>query len=352
MLKSKKSPIWLLAPLILLLSGIISHAASNGVRDDAHFFSANAIQQANQVIQQIDQRHQKDLLIETVPTITADKKDEYDPQNKNTFFQRWADERAQQQGVNGVYILICKDPSHLQVEPGNKTRMRLFTLADRDQLSHRLLADFRQKQFDQGLMDAVQFVQQRMDTNSASSSTGSGSVPRGGMPTYGNTNSRQWSFGGVACLIIGIVLLIVMIRGIFGRSGGGYYGGSGGYYPPQGGAYPPGGYYGGGGYGGGGGFGRGFLGGLLGGAVGGYAAQQWTQHQQGGSYTPPASGGYDPGTGSDTSFSAPPGGGGDFGDAGGGGGGGGNFGGGGGGGDFGGGGGGGGDSGGSGGGDF
>jgi hypothetical protein len=344
---------WLIAPLLLLAGASQAMAASNGVRDQAHFFSANAIDQANQIIQQIDERHGKDLLIETCPQIPSDMQSQFDQLGKNPFFEQWARTRAQSQGVNGVYALICKNPPHVQVEVGNKTRLRMFTVADRDRAVQILLSAFRKQQFDQGLLEMSRFVQQQMDSHAAAAGSGAvapnSGTPPSPFPNYNyRSQTRSWGIGSIACLIIGIVLLIALVRGIFGRSGGGYYGGGGGgYYPPQGGAYPPAGGYPGGYGGGGGGFGRGFLGGLLGGAVGGYAADRWMHGQQQGGYTPPASGGQDMSSGPDTSFTGS---GGDFGGGGGdfGGGGGGDFGGGG-GGDFGG---GGGDSGGSGGGDF
>lgn len=329
-------PAWLIAPLLLLAGASQALAASNGVRDEAHFFSANAVDQASQIIQQIDERHGKDLLVETFPQIPPDMQSQFDQLGKDQFFEQWARTRAQSQGVNGIYVLISKSPGHVQVEVGNKTRMRLFTVADRDRGRDILVTAFRGKQYDQGLLQFVRFVQQRIDANAAAATGGAGTTsgtPQPGFPNYNYRPSanRSWGLGGIACLIIGVVLLIALVRGIFGRSGGGYYGGGGGYYPPQGGAYPPaGGYYPGGyGGGGGGGFGRGFLGGLLGGAVGGYAADRWMHGgQQQGGYAPPASGGQDMSSGPDTSFT------GSGGDFGGGGGGGGDFGGGGGGGDF------------------
>jgi uncharacterized protein len=339
MFPKKFLPALLIAPLLLLAGASHALAASSGVRDEARFFSPDAVDQANQIIQQINERHGKDLLIETFPQIPPDMKSQFDQLGKDPFFEQWARTRFQSQGVDGVYLLVCRNPGHIQLEVGDKTRLRLFTLVDRNRGTGILLSAFRNKQYDQGLLQFVRFVQQRMDANA--SAAGSGAVapnsnyPPSPYPTYRyhTSTNRSWSLGGIACLVIGIVLLIALVRGIFGRSGGGYYGGGGGYYPPGGGGYPPpaGGYYPGGyGGGGGGGFGRGFLGGLLGGALGGYAADRWMQGQQQG-YTPPVSGGQDMSSGPDTSSTGT---GGDFGGGGG---------------DFGG---GGGDSGGSGGGDF
>lgn len=334
---------WLLAPLaLLLLTASGANAAANGIRDDAKFFSPDAVSKAEQVIHQIDQKHQRDVLIETLPSVPADQKQQLDQLGKDTFFKRWADSRAASQGVSGIYILITREPSHLEVAVGNRTQQRLFTRSDRDAVRDQLLTAFREKQFDQGLLQAVRTIQQRMDANVPVSSSGSGSnsgtvvpggggggggLPRGNPSPFPAPAQRSWGIGGLACLIIGAILIIMLVRGIFGRSGGGgYYGGApgGGYQQggyPQGG-YPPQGGYGYGGGGGGGGFGRGLLGGLLGGAIGGYAADKWMHHgeqgQSGGGYVPPASGGgAESAPGPDTSFDSS---GGDFGGGGGGGG--------------------------------
>src|SRR3954468_21398763 len=47
---TKNNFLLLLTPLLLLTAAAPSHAASNGIRDDAHFFSPGAISQAQQII--------------------------------------------------------------------------------------------------------------------------------------------------------------------------------------------------------------------------------------------------------------------------------------------------------------
>ena len=303
--------LWLIAPLALLVGVSRAPAASFGVRDNAHFFSADAIKQAEQSIQQIQQRHNKDLLIETFPAVPDELRDRLAQQGKDAFFSSWTKQRAAQQGVNGVYVLIVKSPGHLEVWDGNKTQQHLFPESAADQLRGQLLAAFRNKQYDQGLIQAARFVQDTMDANGQPAGNGAAASPPSGRGAPGypsfptRVNRPSWGIGSIACVVIGVVLVILLVRGIFGRSGSSY---GGGYYPPGGypqGGYPPAGYPPAGGYygGGGGGFGRGFLGGLLGGALGGYAADRImhpNQGQTGGGYVPPATGGGDFGGGVDT----------------------------------------------------
>jgi hypothetical protein len=302
--------VWLMGLALVLAPLRAASAASYGVRDNAHFFSADAIRQAEQGIQQINERHQHDLLIETIPSL-SDEQRQSATADPRQFWEQFTDQHALKAGVRGVYVLICKDPPHIQAAVGSSTRQRLFTSADRDELVRPMATDFRQKNYDQGLLNAVRFVEQRMDQNAPATGGGASAAQRSspGFPVQQPVPRPGWGIGGIACVIIGAVLLILLFRGIFGRSGSSY---GGGYYPPggypQGGAYPPGGYpaaggYGGYGGGGGGGFGRGFLGGLLGGALGGYAADRWINHGQGGGAVPPAAGG-DLSSGADTSFSS------------------------------------------------
>lgn len=301
-----RGALWLLAPVALLLGAASASAASYGVRDNAHFFSPDAVQQADQIIRQIVQRHQHDVLIETIPSIPQDQRQAMEA-NPRQFWEHYVDQRALAAGVRGVYVLVTRQPAHIQAAVGNVTRQQLFTLADRDELVREIVTQFKAGNYDQGLLAGVHYIQQQMDANAPASSGGAAAPrPPVGLPGRSNVPRGGWGIGGIACVVIGVLVFIVLIRGIFGRSGSSYRGYPPGGYPPQGG-YPPGAYPPGGGYygGGGSGFGRGFLGGLLGGALGGYAADRWLdrgQQQQGGYVPPPP--GSDPNAGADTSFSS------------------------------------------------
>jgi uncharacterized membrane protein YgcG len=151
---------WLLAPLAMLPA--LPPVSGGGVRDQGKFFSLDAITSADRVIDQVRDDEQRDVLIETVPDVPQELRDQLADRGKAKFFADWAESRARERGISGVYILICKDPAHLQVAVGNVTRQKLFTTADRDELAQIMLRKFRQKQFDQGLLDAVNFIQRQM----------------------------------------------------------------------------------------------------------------------------------------------------------------------------------------------
>jgi hypothetical protein len=267
---------------------------------------------------------------------------------KERFYADWAEDVRRQFGVEGITILLVKDPGHLQIAVGDRTQRGTFSLDSRDELTKKMLAGLKQHDFDGALLNGLGFINDRIKSRTAAGTNSNtigntGNVPTGQPYTPPvQVNSGGGSWGGLVCLGIGFILIVAIIIGVVSRNRG-YNAGYGGPPPPGYG----GGYYGGGGYGGGGGFGRGLLGGLLGGALGAWGYERFNQGGQSSNYIPPPQGGTTDSFG-DTSSSST---GGDFGSSsssssdfgGGGGGGGSDFGGGGGGGDFGGGGGGGGD---------
>jgi uncharacterized membrane protein YgcG len=155
----------LLGMLVLLATG--THArAGQAITDDGKFFSADAIQSAEAIIRQIQMVHQKDLRVETFPEIPKELLPQFQQQGKQKFFEQWTNDRATQQRVNGVYILICRNPGRLQVWVDNATGRRLFTAGDRDFLVQKLTPFLHRHEYDAGLLAAVRFVQRQMDDRS------------------------------------------------------------------------------------------------------------------------------------------------------------------------------------------
>lgn len=245
------------------------------VRDEGGFFSADAVRQANGVIVDIQRDFKHDLLIETFKTVPADKIEEFkklDRAGQAKFYDDWAKQRARTAKVNGVYVLIVKEPGHLQAEVGNETREKVFTIENRNKLAETMIKKFReakeakddadkQKFYDQALLDGVRYVHSTMKSNIGNQKTG---IDNGGafhgapmnphpanVPPVHHQAGLLGGIGGLICvgllIFAGAWIVIGLIRSF---TGGGY---------------------GGGGYGGGGGGGGGFLTGLLGGMFGAMA---------------------------------------------------------------------------------
>ncbi len=251
-------------------SPVSAAAVAPEIKDEGKFFSDQARAEADRKIKEIHREFHKDLLIETFAQAPPDLVKDVDLKDRtarNRFFEKWARERAKDADVNGIYVLVCRSPEHLQVEVGDQTQKKDFTQQDRQELVKLLVEKFREKKYDEGLLDAVNFVGQRLKAHGARSGV---AVPRGVQHGEGG-NMLLGGIGGLICLgllvVGGLWLIIGLFRAISG-AGGGYRGGygPGGYGPGPGG--PAYGAYGGG-YGGrGGGFMSSLLGGMFGAAAG------------------------------------------------------------------------------------
>jgi uncharacterized membrane protein YgcG len=137
------------------------------VLDGARFFSPKAVAEAERVIDGMSRTYGKQLRIETVPEAPADLKGQMagDRATRTRLFDGWARQRARDLRVNGIFVLVCKDPAHLQVVVGDDTTRRAFTVANRDKLAQMLLTAFRAKEYDRGLSEAVEFVRGSMERN-------------------------------------------------------------------------------------------------------------------------------------------------------------------------------------------
>jgi hypothetical protein len=158
------------------------------VRDEARLFSPATIEIARQRIEEIHADLGCDLLIDTVRAAPRDTVGLDDARQRNAFFTVWAEKRARDAGVEGVYVLICLDPPHIQemVTPTGRgrfteqDRLRLHRLLverlDRLDLAHRgTVRGFAHRLrwgsqdpqgiADQGLLDAVAFVRRRLEAN-------------------------------------------------------------------------------------------------------------------------------------------------------------------------------------------
>src|SRR5690348_8619327 len=105
-----RSLVLFLAVLTLpTLVGLDRALAEHGVHDQAGLFSATAVRQADQTINQIYARFHKDVLVETFATIPSASKSQYE-QDREAFFNSFLQQRARDARVNGVYMLLMKEP--------------------------------------------------------------------------------------------------------------------------------------------------------------------------------------------------------------------------------------------------
>ena len=240
------------------------------VRDNAGLFSAPAVKQADETIRNIQKNFRKELLVETFASVPESRTNDY-ARNREDFFASFVRERAQEARLDGIYVLVMKEPPphrfRIQVGVGQATRERAFLPGDRDQLVALLQSNFRNDKYDEGLRSSVAFVERTL-RNNLSGQTPPGTVTRlnnqpapvrvtSTPPSTSSASNPIWSLLILGMFIVGgVIFVIFLIRMLRGGMGGGGSPGSGGML------------------GGGGGGGGGFFSSLLGG-IGGAMAGSW-----------------------------------------------------------------------------
>lgn len=201
----------------------ISLAGLGAVRDNGVFFSDSAKSEATRRISEIEREYKKDLVIETFKEIPEEIKQGVELTDKaalGRLFEQWTVKQAKQQKVNGVYILLTKEPAHIQIVVGNDTQKKAFTLMDRTNLTSLMLNKLRKKQNDEALLEGVNFVLTTMAShapphnrgNNVSSS--SASSPVKGVPSE---QANPWSWLIIAVIGIAAIWLIVgVLRSVMG----------------------------------------------------------------------------------------------------------------------------------------
>lgn len=271
----------LLAPL-----GAQQNAGPHRVQDDAGLFSQAAEDKANAQIAHIKKTYGKDVVVETIPRLDFPA-----GVNKDDFFARWVEERFNRQHINGVYVVIVKEPGKLRVETGPETRKLGFFSREREKmLASALLEDLKAKQFDLALDRAVNDVAEGFAAHSPAKGSTS---PHRPSPAPAPKNDVEVSpLFGWLCVGIAVLLGVWLLFGILRAIGSMFSGRSGSYGPGygQGGGYGPGPGYAPG-YGGGGGFFSNLLGGMFGAAAGMWMYNNFFGgHAHGGYTQPPPSG--------------------------------------------------------------
>lgn len=252
----------LLLSTLLALAPLAAQAGSVGISDEGGFFSEAAKADATANIREVQRTLKKDIRIETFPQIPDALRQGVNLQDKAALarlYNDWAVQQARQQAVNGVYILLVKEPPHLQAVVGNETQKQAFTLGDRETLVRTMIARLRAKDYDGALREATAFIATTMRNHAGQQPGAVAPSAAGRSSASSSSGSSGFSLGSILPLVIfGLIawFAIGFIRSLFGGGNRGNYGqGMDAQGNPIGGA-------------GGGGFGRSLLGGLFGAAAG------------------------------------------------------------------------------------
>jgi hypothetical protein len=135
------------------------------IKDDGKFFKVETLDKANKKIREIYENYRKDVVVETIASLSDEQEKQIKDEGKEKFFARLALERAKAQGVNGIYILLCKKPTHLQVHMDPRTQKKDFTAANRRTLIEKLIAEFKEGKFDEGLLVGLDVIDSALKVN-------------------------------------------------------------------------------------------------------------------------------------------------------------------------------------------
>jgi hypothetical protein len=91
----------------------LAQAADDGVLDDAQMFSPETVKAARDGIRQIRKEYHCAVLIDTVsraPASDRAKATSWSAHTADLYFHEWATERSREFGVEGIHVLICRQP--------------------------------------------------------------------------------------------------------------------------------------------------------------------------------------------------------------------------------------------------
>lgn len=129
------------------------------VKDEGKFFTAKGLEKANAKIKEIYKKYRKDVVVETIDALTVDQEKLFKEEGGKKFFPKYGLKRINELGVNGVYVVISKKPRWAQVEMDPDTRKTVFTNAERDKAYNKLVNQFKNDDFDQGLLDMLDSIE-------------------------------------------------------------------------------------------------------------------------------------------------------------------------------------------------
>ena len=246
-------------------------------------FSSDIVKKAQARVDKIEKATHIPIVIETIDEIPGLERNAPASERRKAI-DELAVRRDKAIRDEGIYILISKNDhviSHVLVR---ERLASLLPIEKRDAIRDAFVAEFKSKNFDGGLMRAVQTIESSLEGASVGhkGARAPAAVP---LPIHnparagraGGGQSMMGTFLLIVLGIFGVLLVLRLLGGLFGRSAGaGYPGQMGGMGMPRPGMGPGGpGYYGGPGYGGRGG---GFFSGMLGG-LGGALAGNWLYDQ-------------------------------------------------------------------------
>lgn len=226
--------------MLLILVAIIAtnlstaHGSGAGIIDSAEFFSAAARQEAAKLVTDAARESRKDLCIESIKELPKEIQSAVGSQNKagaDRLYEQFTVKQAAKNKVNGVYILLVRQPAHIHVVVGNETARRVFTMKDKEALLDLMLGHLRKKEFDEALLKGTRFVTATMKANTLPGISSSDHWPKS---DAGWISGGKFGWLGTALIALLAVMLVSRLIGAIFSGGspglGGYPSSGGGFF--------------------------------------------------------------------------------------------------------------------------
>jgi uncharacterized membrane protein YgcG len=157
--------------LLALMLGLVLAGSAQAVyppplKDDGKFFSKDTIDKANKKIRELYEKYKKDVLVETLMTLSVDQEKALKEEGTEKFFSKLALARAREVGLNGVLILLSKKPSYLRIHMDPDTQKSAFTTQNRKVVVNKMVARFKEDNFDEGLLEGLNAIEAALKSNS------------------------------------------------------------------------------------------------------------------------------------------------------------------------------------------
>lgn len=217
--------------MIALSVSQFSRAAD--INDGGGFFSKAAIEKSLISLKELETKYETEIRIETlaeVPDGKADEVTKMSVENRGRYFNELLIRRITETGAKGIYVLICKKPSHVRVRAHINTNSG-------QAIASSMQPKFKEKDFDGGLADGIAAIGAELSRHKSTSPApirigqpkhGPHQQParEAEHPARGRENSGAVSMVTIIAIFVGIFVLMMVVGRLFSGAQG--YGGGGG----------------------------------------------------------------------------------------------------------------------------
>jgi hypothetical protein len=139
-----------------------------------------SVEQAVRQIEDIRRLYHCDLVIHTIKALPAEERKGFRrlwSRDVNRRIAAEARRRAEEAGVDGVYLEICEEPRYVQVVVWPPAMERVFTSADSEELRRKVARLLGERKPDEALLAAVATVRAALERNRADLQVAAPGVP-------------------------------------------------------------------------------------------------------------------------------------------------------------------------------